>query len=524
MGRLPSNRGRSGRGRTGASVAPLAAISDQPAPPPAQDKGAGKGDSTGTSWLVNLLDRAIERVPYVRYAFGLVGIAAAAALVVIIFKFVGSQFSGEASMLGMFILSGFMVVFMFVLFLFANFEDRNRQFLQLPAKLVAWLSVAIVIGLVVVAASIGVAQFPPHLAELVFAKPASSGQKLLRDKFKSREDYAQYCNDFDKESDHSYVEICINSSMKDFFQECSGFTPPAPPDEEQEVDDFACLDRTNRRRTSSDAGPALGFAPVRLAAFVGSAPTAGSQAFIPAQGERARACRDTILGGMLADGKGASGALVKGFDISHHNKDIPWDELIREGNVFVIMKATEGTGFRDKAFLENWKQAGRRGLIRGAYHVMRYGRPNTAKQIQLFESVLREAEPRGCDLGAVLDLKSAARGKPVPERDVAAVQEWEEWSRRTLRRPVVLFADTFFFENFLPLPKDLLSRSVVWLQEFGSKQPYPPGGYSTEAFIWQFSDGKENVPEGFNGFGIDRDVFTGSAQDFVRLLNLDFAG
>ena len=156
---------------------------------------------------------------------------------------------------------------------------------------------------------------------------------------------------------------------------------------------------------------------------------------------------------MLADGKGASGALVKGFDISHHNKDIPWDELIREGNVFVIMKATEGTGFRDKAFLENWKQAGRRGLIRGAYHVMRYGRPNTAKQIQLFEFVLREAEPRGCDLGAVLDLKSAARGKPVPERDVAAVQEWEEWSRRTLRRPVVLFADTFFFENFLPLPE-----------------------------------------------------------------------
>ena len=193
-------------------------------------------------------------VPYVRYAFGLVGIAAAAALVVIIFKFVGSQFSGEASMLGMFILSGFMVVFMFVLFLFANFEDRNRQFLQLPAKLVAWLSVAIVIGLVVVAASIGVAQFPPHLAELVFAKPASSGQKLLRDKFKSREDYAQYCNDFDKESDHSYVEICINSSMKDFFQECSGFTPPAPPDEEQEVDDFACLDRTNRG-DSSDAAP-----------------------------------------------------------------------------------------------------------------------------------------------------------------------------------------------------------------------------------------------------------------------------
>ena len=202
---------------------------------------------------------------------------------------------------------------------------------------------------------------------------------------------------------------------------------------------------------------------------------------------------------------------MKGFDISHHNKDIPWDELIREGNVFVIMKATEGTGFRDKAFLENWKQAGRRGLIRGAYHVMRYGRPNTAKQIQLFESVLREAEPRGCDLGAVLDLKSAARGKPVPERDVAAVQEWEEWSRRTLRRPVVLFADTFFFENFLPLPR----RSAVAQRACGCRNSARNSHIRREAtqrkpFIWQFSDGKENVPEGFNGFGIDRDVLRGA--------------
>ena len=70
----------------------------------------------------------------------------------------------------------------------------------------------------------------------MFAKPANPTQKLLRDKFKSRQDYAQYCSDFDKEADHTYVELCINSSMKDFFQECSGFTPPAPEDEEQRVD------------------------------------------------------------------------------------------------------------------------------------------------------------------------------------------------------------------------------------------------------------------------------------------------
>ena len=164
-----------------------------------------------------------------------------------------------------------------------------------------------------------------------------------------------------------------------------------------------------------------------------------------------------------------------------------------------MMKATEGTGFTDSRFPRNLAEAGRRGLIRGAYHVMRYG-PDTNAQISQFEFRARgEAEPRPCDLGAVLDLKSAARGKPVPARDLAAVKQWQDWSRRTLRKPVVLFADTFFFENFLPLSPELLSRSVVWLQEFSPKQPAPPNGYSMPGFIWQFSDGNENVPEGSNG-------------------------
>ena len=177
MARRPGNTADPGKGRsrlTGA--APVAAAAETtvapPAAPPAEP-AAPPPDKPGLPWLVDLLDRAIKEVPYVRYAFGLVGIAAAAALVVIIFKFVGSQFSDNGSMLGMFVLSGFMVVFMFVLFLFARIEDNNKRFLQLPAKIVAWLSVAIVIALVFVATSIGIAQYPPHLAEMVFAKPAN---------------------------------------------------------------------------------------------------------------------------------------------------------------------------------------------------------------------------------------------------------------------------------------------------------------------------------------------------------------
>jgi hypothetical protein len=154
---------------------------------------------------------------------------------------------------------------------------------------------------------------------------------------------------------------------------------------------------------------------------------------------------------------------------------------------------------------------------------MRYG-PEAGDQIQQYESVLAQGRPRPCDFGAVLDLKSAARGKPVPGRDVEALLRWQEWSRRTLGKPAILFADAFFFDNFLPLSNELLSNSVLWLQEIGPKPPSPPNGYTKPGFIWKFSDGTDNLPEGSNVSGIDLNVFNGSAQDFAKALNLDFDG
>jgi lysozyme len=514
MARQPSNRGRSGKdkSRPGGTAALAAIEPEPPAPPLPPDKDGG-----GVGWLADLLDRAIKHVPYVRYAFGLVGVAAAAAIVVVIFRLISTQF-GENSILGMFVLTALMIVFMFVLFLFSNFEDRNRRFLQLPAKIVAWLSVLIVVGLVGVATSVGLAKFPPHIYDAVFAKAATDKQKVIRDKFKSRPVYALRCNDFARESDYEYVEDCVLSGITDFFQECSGFTPVAPDDEEQVVDDFACLDPDNRR-TADGTAPTFAVPHTRFAALFGPSDFERSGAVVPVQSESAPPCGQTLLGRRLRSGQ-ADSSPVLGFDISHHSKEVPWDALIEEGNVFVIMKATEGRGFDDPAFLRNWKEAGRRGLLRGAYHVMRYGQ-NVRDQIQFFESVTAAAEHRACDFGPALDLQSAARGKPIQDRDLVAIREWLQWSEKHFGQPVMLFSNTLFLESYLDVPEDLLSRGVLWLQDFGGKEPRPPAGYSG-AFLWQFSDGKLNAPQGPVSQPVDRNRFTGSASEFVRELRLRF--
>lgn len=53
---------------------------------------------------------------------------------------------------------------------------------------------------------------------------------------------------------------------------------------------------------------------------------------------------------------------VKGFDVSHHQKEIQWNKISPEKFQFVYLKATEGGDFKDTKFQDNWLQARERGF------------------------------------------------------------------------------------------------------------------------------------------------------------------
>ena len=326
MARRPGNTTGSGRNRSnltgGGGCRPSARDTDAAAPPPAAppDPPAPQPDKPGLPWLVDLLDRAIKEVPYVRYAFGLVGVAAAAALVVIIFKFVGSEFSDDGSMLGMFVLSGFMVVFMFVLFLFTRIEDRNKQFLQLPAKIVAWLSVAIVVA-------------PGRRGDQHrrCPVPAASGRDGVFQARLARPEAAAR-------------QIQIAPGLRPVLQRFRQGGRPRLCRTVHQLLDEGLLPGVLRlhaagagRRGAARRRFRLHRAPepwrvercqpaisamrdVRLAGFSRPEAADRSPLFIPVQAGNAPACRDTILGRLIADPKGAASGPVKGFDISHHNQ------------------------------------------------------------------------------------------------------------------------------------------------------------------------------------------------------------
>ena len=63
---------------------------------------------------------------------------------------------------------------------------------------------------------------------------------------------------------------------------------------------------------------------------------------------------------------------VRGIDLSAHNGAVDFEELSSQGVSFAYIKATEGTDFADRYFLDNARLAGRSGIACGAYHFFRF--------------------------------------------------------------------------------------------------------------------------------------------------------
>lgn len=87
-----------------------------------------------------------------------------------------------------------------------------------------------------------------------------------------------------------------------------------------------------------------------------------------------------------------------GYDLSHHNKNIDWQQL--EHAQFVYLKATESIHFVDPCYKAYLAKARAHGLKAGAYHFMR---PNTSgkRQFEHFKSIVGS----DVDLIPVLDVE-----------------------------------------------------------------------------------------------------------------------
>jgi len=211
--------------------------------------------------------------------------------------------------------------------------------------------------------------------------------------------------------------------------------------------------------------------------------------------------------------------MIKGCDISHFNSPVPWANLSPDIK-FVFCKATQGAGYRDPKFNENWQHLKTTNLYRGAYHFLT-AVDSAQKQADNFLSFGIDFSKPGV-LPPVLDVEDqvpASLNSGITKDKDAFIQLITDWlliiEKATGRKPMI-YSYKNFFRDYL---KDhSWPNNPLWLASYQSTQPGLPKGY-TKLDFWQYSQ-FGTFGGAIKGGGLDLNYFMGSKEELNKLANI----
>ncbi|MDT8913333.1 GH25 family lysozyme [Amycolatopsis sp. PS_44_ISF1] len=182
-------------------------------------------------------------------------------------------------------------------------------------------------------------------------------------------------------------------------------------------------------------------------------------------------------------------ASVPGIDVSSYQGSVNWASYWSAGKKFAYVKATEGTGYTNPDFTQQYNGSYHVGMIRGAYH---YGRPDLsggAAQADYFATHGGGWSKDGKTLPGTLDIEWG------PNSDcyglgASAMVAWikafsDEYHRKTTRWPVIYTA-TSWWSECTGNTGDFSSTNPLWVARYASSAgplPYRWGFYT----FWQYS-------------------------------------
>ena len=194
--------------------------------------------------------------------------------------------------------------------------------------------------------------------------------------------------------------------------------------------------------------------------------------------------------------------MIRGIDISNHQRDVDWAAVARSGVEFAFIKASEDTAYRDPYFARNWIGAKQNGLVPGAYHYANPDETTPAASVDMFANMIDSVG--GLTLGdhVILDIESGT----------GDLSDWvTRWMGIATERFSVkpwLYSGHWFTEpHGLEIPA--LGKYPLWYASYQADLPPVPAGW-VNIHMWQIS-ASGSVP-GVNG-DCDENLFYGSAND-----------
>ncbi|NIH86456.1 lysozyme [Amycolatopsis granulosa] len=220
---------------------------------------------------------------------------------------------------------------------------------------------------------------------------------------------------------------------------------------------------------------------------------------------------DTFAGSQIAavEGTGdpprfAADAGALGHDVSGHQGEVNWPGAWGAGGRFVYVKATEGTGFINKQFAQQYNGSYQAGMVRGAYHFARPDVSGGRAQAEYFLAHGGGWSADGRTLPGALDAEYNPYGDACygldPARMVAWLREFSDtYHARTGRFPVI-YTSTNWWNRCTGNNAEFAQSNPLWIARYQPTIGPLPAGW-TRQFIWQFADsgalpGDQNL---FNG-------------------------
>lgn len=197
-------------------------------------------------------------------------------------------------------------------------------------------------------------------------------------------------------------------------------------------------------------------------------------------------------------------ASVAGIDVSGHQGNVDWPAQWNAGKRFVWVKATEGTGYRNPYFAQQYNGSYNQGFIRGAYHFALPDRSSGATQANFFSNNGGGWSGDGKTLPGALDMEYNPYGATCYGLSKTAMTNWirdfsNTYKARWNKYPAIYTSTSWWNQC---VGSSFGTTNPLWVARYSSSVGTLPIGWSFYT-VWQYS----STP-------IDQNSFNG---DYSRL-------
>ncbi len=194
---------------------------------------------------------------------------------------------------------------------------------------------------------------------------------------------------------------------------------------------------------------------------------------------------------------------VCGIDISAHNGFVDFSKMAHDSIDFVIIKATEGTSFKDSRFHTNYRKAQKAGIKIGAYHFFRFDTDGIMQALNFINSI----KNLDLDFPLMLDVEEWNNARDIPHNEIIERLSDMISYLKNNGYNLIIYSNKDGFNDFI---RNHFSEYPLWICSFTN----PP--ISSAWAFWQYSHcGKINGIDG----NVDLNTFNGTRTQWLEWLS-----